>query len=36
MVTVIQERHMMLDMEIGDCDSNTRTKYNAIYADRWW
>ena len=34
MVTVIQERHMMLGMEIGDGDSNTRTTYNAIYGDR--
>ena len=34
MVTVIQERHTMPYMEIGDADSNTRTTYNAIYGDR--
>ena len=31
MVTVIQERHIMLDIEIGDGDSDRRTTYNARY-----
>ena len=34
MVAVIQERHIMLDIEIGDADSDTRTTYNARYGDR--
>ena len=34
MVTMIQERHIMLDMEIHDGDSDTSTTYNAIYGDR--
>ena len=34
MVTVIQERHNMLGMEIGDGASDTRTTYNARYGDR--
>ena len=34
MVTVIQERHIMLDMVIGDGDRYTRTTYNARYGDR--
>ena len=32
--TVIQERDIMLDMEIGDGDSDGRTIYNAGYGDR--
>ena len=34
MVTVIQVRHIMLYMEIGDGDSDTITTYNARYEDR--
>ena len=34
MVTVIQERHIKLDMEIGDGNSDTKTTYNARYGDR--
>ena len=34
MATVIQERHIMPDMEIPDGDSDTRTTYNARYGDR--
>ena len=34
MVTVIHERHLMLDMEIHDGDSDTKTRYNATYGDR--
>ena len=34
MVTVIEERHIMLDIEIGDGDSDTRTTYNTRYGDR--
>ena len=34
MVTVIQERHTMPDMEIGDGAIDTRTTYNARYGDR--
>ena len=34
MVTVIQERHIILDMEIGDGDSDTRTTYKARYGHR--
>ena len=33
---MIQERHIMLDMEMGDKDSDTRTTYNAGYGDRSW
>ena len=33
MVPVIQERHIMLDMEIGDGDNDTRTTYNSRYGD---
>ena len=31
MVTVIQERHIMRDIEIGDGDSDTLSTYNARY-----
>ena len=34
MVTNIQERHIMLDIEIDDGDSDTRTTYQARYGDR--
>ena len=34
MVTMIQERHIMLDMEIHEGDSDTRTRYNAGYGNR--
>ena len=34
MLTVIQERHIMLDMDIGDGGSDTRTTYNVRYRDR--
>ena len=34
MVTVIQKRHIMPDMEIGDGGSDTRTTYNSRYGDR--
>ena len=34
MVTVIHDRHIMLDIEIHDCDSDTRTTYNARYGDK--
>ena len=36
MVTVIQERHIMLDMEIGHRESDTRTTHNTGYGDRSW
>ena len=34
MVTVIHDRHIMLDVDIGDGDNVTRTTYNARYGDR--
>ena len=34
MVTEIQERHLMLDMEIDDGDRDIRTTYKARYEDR--
>ena len=34
MVTVIQERHIMLDVKICDGDSDTRTTFIARYGDR--
>ena len=33
-MTVIHERHIMLGIEIGDGDSDTRTRYIARYGDR--
>ena len=33
MVAVMHERHIMLDMEIGDGDSDRRKTYNARYGD---
>ena len=33
-MTVIQERHVMLDMEIGDGGIDTRSTYNVRYGDR--
>ena len=34
MVAVIHGRHIILDMEIHDGDSHTRTTYNARYGHR--
>ena len=34
MVPVIHGRHIILDIEIDDGDSDTRTIYNAGYGDR--
>ena len=36
MVTLIQERHIMLDMKIGDGNSDKRTTYYARYGDFQW
>ena len=34
MVTVIQERHIMLDFQESDGDCDERTTYNARYGDK--